>query len=282
MTQKALKFIIKKLQQFTSVVTKFLAEEMIIIVKGFGSKVVASAIRAVTTSAIMRLSINVVGRAAVFLSKMLISALSVVGSILFIIMFIDIILTFFDPLNYNKILPKTVPHDIMANGEAALRKAMENVTADFTFDSLITTILDEKTITKIQVESFVDVINYLDALTVNSEGTFIDKGTKINLNGTQNDYLIAQNKAIAKLSHFNPNTFIEYNEIFLKRVKINEYLVKVSGIIGCCSISLILLKYHLLAVVMVLLFIVAITILKYETQYNGVSNLLDYLNLELL
>lgn len=279
--QKALKMIVKKLSQLSAVVTKLLAEEMIILVRGVGSHVIAAAIRATATQAIIKLGLGFAGKAAIYLSTMLISAVSVIGWVLFIAMFIDIILTFWDPLNYNKILPKTQPHDMMEQGENALRMAMGDVSANYTFDMLVSAVLDEATITKIQVQSFEDVLNYLNALTVNSEGTYIDKGPIINLNGNKNDYVTAQNKAIAKQMRFNPKTFREYNKSFFERTVINKYLLNSSVLIGSISIALVSLKVYLLAFVFIILFLVSLCLLKNETQYSMVFNMLKKLNVKI-
>lgn len=279
--QKALKTIVKKLSQLSAVVTKLLAEEMIVIVKGVGSHVIAAAIRATTTQTIMKIGLGFAGKAAVYMSTMLISAISVIGWVLFIAMFIDIILTFWDPLNYNKILPKTQPHDMMAQGENALRMAMGDVSANYTFDMLVANVLDEATITKIQVQSFEDVLNYLNALTVNAEGTYIDKGPIISLNGNKNDYIMAQNKALAKQMRFNPKTFREYNQSFFERTVINKYLLNSAGILGSISIGLISFKFYLLAYVFIIFFIIILFLLKNETQYSIVYNMLKKLNIKI-
>lgn len=279
--QKALKLIVKKLSQLSAVITKLLAEEMIILVRGVGSHVIAAAIRATVTQAIIKLGLGFAGKAAIYLSTMLISAISVIGWVLFIAMFIDIILTFWDPLNYNKILPKTQPHDMIEQGENALRMAIGDVSANYSFDMMVSAILDEATITKIQVQSFEDMLNYLNALTVNSEGTYIDKGPIINLNGNKNDYITAQNKALARQMKFNPKTFREYNKSFLERTVINKYLLNSTVLIGSVSIALISLNFYLLAYIFMILLILVLFLLKNETQYSIIFDMLKKLNVKI-
>lgn len=206
--------------------TAFLAKGGLKLGGSIGIKVLSSGIRGILVHTVANTVVRTAARAALMLSKILIAASSIIGWILLVTMFLDLLFQFWDPYGYNNLFPAELPNDMMQSGELALRQALASATANYTFDNLTGTLLSEDELLGVQIESLIDRLTYLDSLVVNSEGSRIDKGDEINADATltENNVTAAGNQVLAQRVRFDPITFAQYNERFNDRVALSRYI----------------------------------------------------------
>lgn len=119
-------------------------------------------------------------RALLALSRILVQASTVIGIILAIISVFDIVLSVWDPLNFNTKYPQELLDKLMREGEAVMRKQYGLAKPMVNFNILCGTLLSDEELLEVQINSLKFVIEYLDSLTTNSEGSVIDKGDLVN------------------------------------------------------------------------------------------------------
>ena len=247
-----------------------------------GLKVLGASLKSLTMKAVVSFALKLGAKLVTFLAKMLVSACNVVGWIMMVIMFVDIILMFCDPTGLNNEQNAAVP--IMYNdmGEQALRDALQASSLDYEFIYLKNVILTEEEDMVLTMNQLKDVIVYLDSLTVNSAGSRIDKGDEIDLNGSSNDYEGVINASMAKRSNFNSETFAEYNKTFLLRTQIQTALASVTAGLFLTSAVSLLFGLAIVAWVFITLAIVSATITILNIKSSVLPDLVDKYNLNTL
>lgn len=210
-------------------------------------------------------AVRVASQSAAFFARLSISALSVVGWILIIGQLTNIAFEFMDLYNYGSMIAKDAPKDQWSECERALREALKSSGIDYTFDQFTATILTEAEILEINITSIFDVLTYLDALVINSEGSRIEKGREIDLRSSERDgVLAAQNHAMASRVKFDPANFETYNEKFMKRVELSWYLNYSAGILLVTSGILFAVGFNILSFVLLMLCVVALAIARFS------------------
>lgn len=86
---------------------------LLIAKKEFGHIVLKTVIRGVTKNVFLRFATQTFGKAVLFLSKIAMSAVSVVTVVFAIGAVFDLIFSIWDPFNYNKMFPKDLPRDML-------------------------------------------------------------------------------------------------------------------------------------------------------------------------
>lgn len=140
------------------------------------TNVLSKSVSVVTANAIGKLAVKVMGQTVIGICKTLAQLVSVVGVVLAIVNVFDIILSFWDPLNFNKKYDKEVLTQLMEQSEFALREDFKTSTPVMTFDLLCTLLIDQERMIELNLSAFAYVYEYLDSLTVNSRGVRIYKG----------------------------------------------------------------------------------------------------------
>lgn len=238
-----------------------------------GINVLSAGVRGMTTKIVTTMVLRTAAKTAIMLAKMTAAAASVVGWVLLVGMFIDMMLSFWDPFNYNKMFPKEYPHDIMANAELALRQQVGKEKFEYTFDHLAYLLLTKDELTEIYLLGLIDRVVYLDALVVNSEGSRIDKGTLVEFDDSVKDVLTgASNEAIGTKYRFTDQTFDQDEEKFRARVKLNEYLTRASLTIGAIGGALLLYNYSFVGALLMLVLTVLLIITMLNLQYNFLTD----------
>lgn len=140
------------------------------------ANVLSKSVLAVTANTLGRVAVRAVGHAVIGICKALANIVSVVGIVLAVVNVFDIILSFWDPLSFNKKYDKEILARLMEQSEFALREEYKTSEPALTFDLLCAMLIDQQRTIELGLGVFGFVYEYLDSLTVNSHGVRIDKG----------------------------------------------------------------------------------------------------------
>lgn len=256
--------------------SKYLAKEVIQIGGKIGTKVLVSGFRSLAVHVALNTAMRIGAKFAICSAKILSSALSIIGWITTATSILDILLSFWDPLNYNKMFPPEFPNDMMESAELSLRQMLQVAQTTYTFDHFANIILNEEEFLEIYMDSLVERLIYLDALVVNSEGSRIDKGEQFDpAAGSEQQMEQAQNAGMVQRVKFDPATYARYNEKFMTRVEANKLLnatsiisIILSGIFASVRMSIISFVFLIIGVIMM-------TIAKFQLYDDTLTNLLE-------
>lgn len=256
---------IKKMcTQLAEQLAKYTGAELIKIGGNIGSKVLGGALKSISLRLLVGNAVRLASKLAIQLAKFAAAAASVIGWILIGAIFIDLLFTFWDPFGYGEMFPASLPHDLMYNSELAFRQTLESTKAVYDFESLYSLILTPDEIASIQISSLYDRLIYLDALTVNSEGTLIDKGDNIDLtNLNKNVVDEATTQAMAKRVRFNAADYEAYNKSFINHAKMNNNILYVTGALYATSLLLFAIKFYILALFLIIICVISAACLRY-------------------
>lgn len=276
MAETALNRVKKLCYKIIEKLTTKLAKQLPLTIGRIGVNVLKSGLRSVAKQILVKSAIRVASKAAISLAKFTAAAASVVGWLLLAATVFDIIFAIWDPYGYNSMWPESLPNDLLESGDRALREMMQSTEANFEFENFINMMLSEDELMEIRLHSLVDQLTYLNTLEVNSDGQVIDKGVDINFDGINvaDKLTNISNKVIVKRHAFNLQTYNEFNERFLLRLKI----IKILNIIatGFLILSTVTLVMSLLILFMVLL-IISILIYVYAYFQYVDDTLVDFI-----
>lgn len=230
------------------------------IVGRIGEKVLGAGIKATFNRMVVGSVVRYASQSVIFAAKFAASITSVIGIILIFTAILDLVFTFWDPFGYQNLFPPTIVQDLMANSELAFRRSFKSATASYTIDNLLSKLLTEDEILEIQLQSLIESIIYLDALSVNSEGSRINKGEQIDLrdlNPANIESGITQTVA-KEIVRWNEDSYNTYNRPFLNRINLTRNCNAIAVVLFTLSGLMFIIGLILLALV---LFILALTIL---------------------
>lgn len=222
-------------------ILKSLAKTSLVLLKNVFQKSILLTVSRVTTMALFKsVSTVIVG-----LTKLAAQLSSIIGIILAIITVFDIILTFWDPLSLNAKFSPEILSAILQNSELALRTQYQTNEPVLTFDIFAMLLLNKEELMLVHINTFQYVNEYLNHLTVNSDGSLIDKGPPINNDDLQHDELHTMTNAQLKLPTIQD--FYDYekdHKIRLERINFIRKLIIQSTIV---SMTFSLLKANIVA-----------------------------------
>ncbi|XP_026819560.1 uncharacterized protein LOC113558287 [Rhopalosiphum maidis] len=197
-----------------------------IVESAFSKSVLKGVMQSTARVVVTHTALRTFGKAAVMLAKTTAMSATVVGWLLIVVNVLDFIFALWDPYGYNNMFPKELPNDLMLNGEAALRNQFGVSVAEFTFESLVNSIVTDDEILQLQLIGIMEKSIYLDNLEVNSEGSFINKRDIILISDSDFNLIYDKEskKALAGRTRFDLKTYESYNRDFLRRVRINKIL----------------------------------------------------------
>lgn len=246
---KLKKLLLKVVERLSVVVSRGLLQ----LTGSIGVRVITAGVKSLMLRMVVASALRIGAKLAIMMAKFLAAVASVVGWVLLIVMFVDLMFTFWDPFGYNNLFPPELPRDIMAQGELALRQALEAPMASFEYDSLVNTLLSQDEMLEIQINALVDRVKYLDALIVNSEGSRIDKGDEIDVgDGSSDEIDRARERALSRRVRFDAATFDEYNRRFYERVDMKAAIDRVAyGLAGAAIVAGTLTRLNLVTIMLV-------------------------------
>lgn len=146
------------------------------------SKLISSTLNATFTRILINMGTKLVSKVVVAIGKLAALASSVIGILLVVVSVLDIVFAFWDPIGFNNQFPEGYLEELQTQYDFALREQTGTSNPEVTFDLLTSLMLEENDLLEITLLEFTYIYEYLNHLTVNSEGSRIDKGVEIELN----------------------------------------------------------------------------------------------------
>lgn len=257
-------------------------KSLVQVVGKIGTNVLSSAFKSVVTKTFINGMVRVAATTALALAKIAATASTVVGVILIGFVILDLALTLWDPYGYNSLYPANYPSDAFYNGQVAMRQFTESGSLDVSFELLASYILTQNEIGLLQLSTIVDKIIYLDSLTVNSEGTRLEKGDLIEMSWVSESEMEddeelqrAYRETLAKGAGWNAETFERYNRKFNKRIEAVQVLNYSAGASILLSGIFYFSRLPLLAVLCIVISIILFAGATITLQNDMIPDLFD-------
>lgn len=263
-------------------VQKSLTRDLYRIVESAFSKSVLKGVMQSTARVMVKhTALRTFGKAAVMLAKTTAMSATVVGWLLIVVNVLDLIFAVWDPYGYNNMFPKELPNDLMLDGEAALRNQFGVSVAEFTFESLVNSIVTDDEILQLRLIGMMEKSIYLDNLEVNSEGSFINKRDIILISDSDFNLIYDKEskKALANRTKFDLETYESYNRDFLRRVRINRILNTTSLTLASLSVLAACFSLYILAFLFIFILLACLTLSRFTVHGgNSVIKISEYAN----
>lgn len=193
---------------------------------------------------------------------------SVIGIILIVATFIDMILMFWDPLGFTNKYDRDILRDITFQSEQALRRDMGTNLPALNVNILASLLLTDDEILEISFMSFLDTVEYLNTLEVNSEGSRIDKGELISTDSANNSI----NESVIQSKLWTPQEFVNYQQSHTDRMNYFKDGKVIATFLFVSGVIFMLLQVYILAIVCFLVGVLFV----FSLQINSVWNIGHY------
>lgn len=240
-------FVVRTLsKRLMSVLNSFLSKQMAtaVIGKTVSKMVLTNCIKGIARKTIIDTSVRLIGKGVLALTKLLIAATSIIGWVTAIAAGLDFIFAIWDPYKYNTMFPAELPAELFESSERIMYEAFGTYHVNYTFEMYAQTLLSEEELLTLALNTYVDRATYLNSLTVNSEGSYIDKNDYFTVVGdkstAQNTINEGVRRAHAQSIHFTPSEYDQFNTSFVKRVQLNRFVTSTAFIctlIGTACLS---------------------------------------------
>lgn len=282
MALSAIKKLCKNLaEKLTANTIKILSET----VTSIGTKLLQTSFRVMLTQTIKTTVLKVASKLAIALLRLGAAASSVIGIVLMIISAVDIILMFWDPLGFNNKYPPTLVNETSIQGIYDIRRQLASPSPEFSFELYVSMLLTHEELMSIELETLPYIIEYLDAIEVNSNGAVIDKGDVIEV--PPEISLPELNQIEAQQRLYTQEDFELYEDAYQTAARIcraTQTLGFIVTFIGVASITVmgsfgILLS--LLGLVILGYSFLAITDSDHIGKYINISKLNKFINIDI-
>ncbi len=234
------------------------------------TNVVAKSIEALLVRTTMTLAMNMITKTVTFLVTFLTELASFVGVILAIVNIMDLLFSLFDPFGFNQAFSAEFLNVLTFQSELAQRRSMGVARPTITFDLLAGMMISNEEKIKLDADTLLDLYEYMDALTVNSEGARIDKGDVFNPKYIQKDELTTE--IFAKKSVYTVQELVEFEETHKLRMSYftqsKTYLTILLGV----ALAFVILEIWIGAIIFFLLCL----LLLWTNYLNSVINVGKY------
>lgn len=181
------------------------------------SVVFSKALYATIANTMSKIVIKTVSKVMIQVTKLMAELASVVGVILAIITIFDILLTIWDPMGFNNKFDQEILNSVTRSSDIAMRQSLETTVPKMSLDIFANICLSAEEILDESLNTFSYVYEYLDSLTVNAEGSRIDKGEEIDFNGGLSDETVDQ--AIVNSKLVTPKELYDYENEHNQRMQ---------------------------------------------------------------
>lgn len=141
-----------------------------------GAKIFQSTVLATISKVCVRMAFKTVSKVIVAMTKIIAQVSSVVGIILVVATVFDLIFTFWDPMGFNNKYPDGYLEIVQSEIDRALREQVDMNEPQMSFELLTAQLLTEDEYLENQMSVYIYILEYLDSLEVNSEGSRLDRG----------------------------------------------------------------------------------------------------------
>lgn len=246
------------------------------IIKGpISRNVFTAALKTTMGQMVTRLTLKLVGSVVTALARIVALTSSVVGIVLIIVSVFDVILAFWDVLGFNKKYPPNYIDDIMTQADLALRKEFQMSVPRIEFDTLTTILLTQEEILQLSIESFGFVFEYLDSLTVNSEGARIDHGDVIIVDIAPDEVQPHFDELLAQKRIYTPADIVKHEQALTNRWRLSNATQKIGIAVIFVAVLLIVIQSQFIAIIFATLAIVILLISQLNLEGDFLAPKLD-------
>lgn len=228
------------------------------------SEVLSKSIMATIAQCTARIIIKSTGKVMVKMAELMAEMASIIGWILVIITLFDLILSIWDPLGFNNKFDEAIIDSVMQQSDVSLRMALATPVPVIDFNILASIILSDDVILDNSLHVFSDIYEYLDALTVNVEGSRIYKGFEVDPSKIEHN---PADESIAKSKIDNFKDFFVYETDHAIRMRFFDNSNFLVLFLFSIAISMLLLNIYLLAILFLFIALL-IVFLSYLNSAN--------------
>lgn len=238
------------------------------------SKVFTRSLFATIANTMSRIVIKTVSKVMIQLTKLIAELASVVGIILAIITIFDILLTIWDPLGFNNKFDEEIINSVTRSSDIAMRQSLEVAIPTMTFEIFTNMCLTAEEILDESLNTFQYIYEYLNALTVNSEGSRIDKGSEIDFNNVTNEDDI-NNQNIVNSKQITPKELYDYEYDHNQRMK--YFITPNNVILGMLVVSILfmIIDIWFMAIICFILVILLISLSYFNSATINMGKLVN-------
>lgn len=218
------------------------------------TEVFAKTLYATIANTMSKLVIKTVSKVMIQLTKLMAEIASVVGIILAIISIFDILLSIWDPVGFNNKFDKDILDSVTRSSDIALRQSLEVAIPSMTFEIFTNICLTSNEILDNSLSTFVYIYEYLDSLTVNSEGSRINKGNEINFDDMDDSTV---NKTIVTTKLVTPKEIYDYENEHNQRMQFYTISMTITITLLVISVLFMILDIWFMALVFFILVILS-------------------------
>ncbi|UBZ25654.1 PIF-0 [Carcinus maenas nudivirus] len=242
------------------------------------SKVFANSIISTITNTMSKIVVKTISKVMIQLAKLAAEIASVVGIILAILTVFDILLTIWDPLGFNNKFDQKVINSVTRSSDIAMRQSLGMSVPAMSFELFSNMTLTPEEIIEESLSNFKYIYEYLDALTVNSEGSRIDKGNEIDFNDSDIDGVADQ--AIADTKLITPKELYDYEQDHKYRMEFYKRAATISTSLIAIGCLLMFVDMWILALIifMIVLIVLSTSYINSSTINIGklIKNTLEF------
>ncbi len=239
------------------------------------SKVFASSLISTITNTMSKIMIKTVSKVMIQLTKLVAEIASVVGIILAIISIFDILLTIWDPLGFNNKFDEDVIKSVIESSDISMRKSLGVAIPQMSFNMFSNMIMTSEEIIEEGLNCYRHIYEYLDSLTVNSEGSRIDKGDEIDINNFDEDHVV--DTTIVNSKHVTTKELYDYEYEHSQRMLFFKNTKKVIITTAIFGFLFLFMDLKLMAMLVFLIMLVLICLVYFNSSAVNIGKMIqDY------
>ncbi|QBB28668.1 P74 [Homarus gammarus nudivirus] len=221
------------------------------------AEVFSKTIISTITTTMSKIVVKTISKVMIQLAKLAAEIASVIGIILAIITIFDILLSLWDPLGFNNKFDQEIINSVTSSSDTAMRKSLGVSVPEMTFELFANMVLTPEEIIDESLHSFTYIYDYLNSLTINSEGSRINKGDELNFN--DNTDFDNSGQPIVNTKQITPKELYDYEINHTHRMK---YFKTSMGItVGLITVSCLFMVLDMWLVSILFFFITLITLM---------------------
>ena len=234
-----------------------------------GLNVFNSTIKITVSRVIAQVTIKVAGAIIRNMAKFAVLASSIIGWVLLVVSILDITFALWDPLGFNNKYPEGYLKQVMEEMGGKFRQNLEVSSLEFTFNILAKQfLLSKDDVIELSIDTFHWTLEYLDTLTVNSEGSLIDKGQLVKFSINADELETNLNIETVKFDIYTPEDFNEFEQKFMNRVRLTSSLQVIGITIVTLGLVTVALQMYMVALLIILIGLFTLLVSRLNMDFD--------------
>lgn len=255
-----------------TLITETFTTSGILIGSKISMRVFSTAFGNVMGGMVGQLLLQTTSRTLIAVAKITANLATIVGIVTAVLGICDLIFAIWDPYGYSARLQQEAIDSIMQSAEMKFRGLLTNSGLNYKVETLYHQIFTEEDWLKIQVDSILDTVTYLDALTVNSDGQRIDKTEVFDFTEHVNKSYTSELSLAVATQHIAMDT--EHYNIYNNKMMDRVDLVKKMNIVGLLLLGGGLVMFGLKLILFAVLLVVLAVFVFFVARLNVITTML--------